>query len=61
MATKQTVVKLAMEKDTKNTVRFSEIHDDTEHPVIRTLYISKPEHAKLGAPTSITVTIEAGS
>lgn len=52
-------VEMTLEKDTKNTVRFQEVHDDTEHPVLRTLYLSKPEHAKLGAPQSISVTIEA--
>lgn len=57
MATTQ--VKLKLEKETKNTVRFEEVHDPTEHPVLRSLYISKPEHAKLGAPTEITVTIES--
>lgn len=56
-----TTVKLNLEKDTKNTVRFAEEHAETEHPVLRTLYISKPEHAKLGSPSSITVTIEASA
>lgn len=55
----KTTVNLKMEKDTKNTVRFAEVHEETEHPVLRTLYISKPEFAKLGSPSTIVVTIES--
>ena len=59
MTTQAIVVRLDVEKDTKNTIRFTEVYDDTEHPVLRSLYISKPEYAKLGSPRSIKVTIEA--
>lgn len=59
MADKKLVIELELEKDTANTVRFKEIHDETAHPVIRQLYIGKAEHAGLGKPDKLRVTIEA--
>ncbi len=56
---KSTVVTMVLEKETKNTVRFEEEHEPTEHPVLRNCYISKVEHARLGNPTRITLTIAA--
>lgn len=47
------------ERETKGTVVFSELHDETEAPVVRTLYVAKHSYAKLGNPTKLTVTIAA--
>jgi hypothetical protein len=44
------------EKDTKNTVRFSE---DGDENVVGTLYVQKAAHEALGSPTALTVTIDA--
>lgn len=53
-------INLALERETKNTVRFAE--DDagqpSDHPVVGTLYIQKAAHVQLGAPQRIAVTIE---
>lgn len=51
------VVKFEKERETKGTVVFAEVHDETEAPVVRTLYIAKHSYAKLGNPTSVQVTI----
>ena len=44
------------ERETKNTVRFSE---DSENPVVGTLYIQKSAANDLGNPDNLTVTITA--
>lgn len=50
-------VKFEKERETKGTVVFNEIHDETEAPVVRTLYVAKHAHAKLGGANALTVTI----
>jgi hypothetical protein len=50
-------VRFVKERETKNTVRFAEQHDDTEDPVVGTLYVKKSAVARLGNPESLTVEI----
>ena len=57
-------INLTLERETKNTVRFAEDERDqpADHPgtpVVGTLYLQKAAHTTLGAPSQITVTIEA--
>lgn len=49
-------VTLTLEKETKNTVRYST--DQVDAP-INTLYISKAAAASIGNPRTITVRVEA--
>jgi hypothetical protein len=56
-------INLALERETKNTVRFAEDDagqpsDHPGYPVVGTLYIQKAAHVQLGAPQRIAVTIE---
>jgi hypothetical protein len=59
MAHDKVIIEMAREKETKNTVRFEEVVADTEHPVIRNLYVAKQDDAAMGKPDKIMVTIEA--
>lgn len=59
-------VHLALERETKNTVRCAD--DETgqppDHPgglVVGTLYLQKAAEAQLGSPKRITATTDAGS
>ena len=57
-------INLTLERETKNTVRFTEDEagqpaDHPGTPVVGTLYLQKQARAKLGAPKQITVTSEA--
>lgn len=45
------------EKETKGTIRYSEVGDD---PSVGKLYLKKPAAEKLGNPETLTVTIKAG-
>lgn len=56
MASKATVT-LKKERETKNTVRFTEDH---ENPVLGTIYVPKTTLAVIGNPTTIIVDISAG-
>ena len=54
------------EKDTKNTVRFSEREagptQHSEHPgynVVGTLYVNKAAHVALGSPQHLVVDVQA--
>ena len=47
----------AKERVTKNTIRFIE---DSETPVVGTIYIQKTALAKLGNPDHLSVTIDDG-
>lgn len=58
-------INLTIEKETANTVRFSEDEEGQPEghpgaPVIRTLYVQKFAHVQLGKPDKLTVTLEAG-
>jgi hypothetical protein len=46
-----------VEKETKNTVRFTEALGDGQPAVVGTLYVQKFAIQKLGNPSSLTVTI----
>ena len=59
-----TQINFTLERETKNTVRFAEdgAGQPADHPgtpLVGTLYLQKPAHAKLGSPKRLTVTIEA--
>jgi hypothetical protein len=54
--TEQLTVHLERERETKNKVRFRELGDETEH-VMGALYVSKPELARIGDPSRLTVTV----
>ena len=45
-----------LERETKNTVRFSELGDD---PVVGTLYVKKSAVAEMGNPESMEVVLRA--
>jgi hypothetical protein len=61
MSEKQIVVEFEKEKETKNTVRFTEIADsDGMPPKIKTIYLQNFVLKQLGSPDTIKVTIEAG-
>jgi len=56
-------INLALERETKNTVRFAEdkVGQPSDHPgypVVGTLYVQKAAHVQLGNPKQIEVTIE---
>lgn len=53
-------VKFEHEKETKNTVRFSEVISETDAAVIGTLYVQKAALKELGLKegVGITVTLE---
>ena len=67
MATKEAVAKaepivldFAMERDTKNTIRFAEQNvPDGQRPAIGMLYITKAGLQKMGNFKTIRVTVEA--
>ena len=46
------------EKETKNTIRFSEICEENENPSIGTIYIQKSALEKLGYSDDNTIEIE---
>lgn len=54
-------VLLKKDKETKNTVRFEEVHEATTVPVARNVYLSKPYFERLGKPDAITVTIQSAT
>lgn len=51
------VVHLVFERNTPNTVRYSEVHEPGRAPVIKTLYVQKWALGKK-TPLELTVTIE---
>ena len=55
---KTTTATFELEKETKNTVRYSETPDEGVAPVVNTIYIQKYVLGKT-APQKITVTFEA--
>jgi len=57
MTEKKIFIEFKVEKETKNTIRYQEDSDD---PIIRTLYIQKKTAKELGNPEKLIVTIEAG-
>lgn len=58
MAETLTVV-LAKEKETKNTIRFSEEENPDGLPVVSTVYVQKHAVRKMGNPGKIRLTLEA--
>ncbi|HEV2122949.1 MAG TPA: hypothetical protein VGW38_09260 [Chloroflexota bacterium] len=52
-----TLISFTREKDTKNTVRFSEVVPDDDSPIVGTLYVQKHALKALGSPDSLTVSI----
>ena len=54
---KTTTATFELEKETKNTVRYSETPDEGVAPVVNTVYIQKHVLGK-NAPQKITVTLE---
>jgi hypothetical protein len=48
------------ERETKNTVRFTEQYDAQAQPFVGTLYLRKEGVAALGNPNSLVVRVEAG-
>lgn len=55
-STKNVTVNFELERETKNTIRYSEVGDDA---VIGTLYLKKSAAAKLGNPEKISVEVTA--
>jgi hypothetical protein len=51
-------VKFKMERETKNTVRFEELHEDGVPPKIGTLYVQKWALNGLDLAKDLQVTIE---
>lgn len=51
-------VDFLLERETKGTRRFQEVHADTEEPMIGTLYVRKSALARIGNPEKLAVTIE---
>lgn len=50
------------ERETKGTVRYKEKQEDeSQRPIVGTLYVTKPALNDLGNPQELQVTIEAGS
>lgn len=47
------------DKETKNTVRFSEMPDGRERGIVGMLYLHKSQDNEFGQPTTLTVTISA--
>jgi len=56
MSQKSKTVTFAREKETKNTVKFSEVQTQGEAPIVGTLYVQK---WFAGDSTSLKVTVEA--
>jgi len=56
MQKKTKTVQFTKEKDTKNTVKFTEVQTQGEAPIIGTLYVQK---WFVGDSTNLTVTVEA--
>lgn len=54
---KEVKVKFAKEKDTKNTVRFTEVLAEGEPPAIGTLYVPKYTLSKIGNPDTLVITL----
>jgi hypothetical protein len=54
---KTTQVFLVLDKETKNTFRYTE---DSDIATVGSIYLSKPVANKMGNPESITVTIANG-
>ena len=48
------------ERETKNTVRLTEVETD-DAPVVGTLYLQRHAFKKLGSPKRLKVQIEAGN
>ena len=57
-ATAELVITFRRETNTKNKVRFGEVVEPGAREIVRTLYIGKPEHAQLGSPEELRVTVE---
>lgn len=52
-------LKFTRERETKNTVRFTEeVSDNDATPVVGTLYVAKRALAKIGTPNHLIVTID---
>ncbi len=55
-------VHMSLEKETKNTVRFTEDEEQPDDhpgaPVLSTLYIQKFAHVQMGRPEHIVVALE---
>lgn len=63
MATAKTApitVEFQYEKDTANTVRYTEVVDDGADKLVGVLYIQKNTAARLGKPEKLTVTLAVG-
>ena len=56
MNEKNKTIQFTKEKDTKNTVKFSEVQTQGEAPIVGTLYVQK---WFVGDATNLKVTIEA--
>ncbi len=50
-------VTLKLEKETKNCIRYHEVCDPAQVPVLGTLYVSKASAQAMGNPEEITVTV----
>lgn len=51
------IAQLALERDTRNCVVFTESDADSHFGRARSIYLSKATYAKLGCPNNLTVTI----
>ncbi len=56
MAERTKSIQMKKEKDTKNTVKFTEVQTQGEAPIVGTLYVQK---WFAGDTTSLKVTVEA--
>jgi hypothetical protein len=57
----QLVLSFDKERETKRFVRFAETTDNgDDDQAMKTLYLHKTHHKRLGKPESLTVTIEKG-
>lgn len=53
------VIQFTKSRETKGTFVYEEDHEETDPPVVRTLYVARHAAAKLGNPEKISVTIAA--
>ena len=51
-------LRFARERETKNTIRYQELAEDSEH-VVGSLYVRKAELVRLGDPHELTVIVRA--
>jgi hypothetical protein len=54
------MLRFARERETKNTIRYQELAEDSEH-VVGSLYVRKAELARLGDPHELTVIMRAAA